>query len=57
MIFGETSNLFLLSDALFAEYESRGLEFHEPLADTDGGLRAFELKDYDGYVLYFGKPL
>ena len=44
-------------DALFAEYQSRGLEFHEPLADTDDGLRAFELTDYDGYVLCFGKPL
>ena len=44
-------------DALFAEYQSRGLEFHEPLEDTDDGLRAFELKDHDGYVLCFGKPL
>ena len=44
-------------DALFAEYQSRGLAFHEPLADTDDGLRAFELKDHDGYVLCFGKPL
>ena len=44
-------------DALFAEFESRGLTFHEPLADTDDGLRAFELKDHDEYVLCFGKPL
>ena len=44
-------------DALFAEYQVRGLEFHEPLTDTDDGLRTFELKDYDGYVLCFGKPL
>ena len=44
-------------DALYAEYQSRGLAFHEPLADTDDGLRAFELKDHDGYVLCFGKPL
>ena len=44
-------------DALFAEYQSRGLEFHEPLADTDDGLRAFELKDRDGYVLCFAQPL
>ena len=44
-------------DALYAEYQSRGLEFHEPLADTDDGLRAFELKDYDGYVLCFGRSL
>ena len=44
-------------DALFAEYQSRGLAFHETLADTSDGLRAFELKDYDEYVLCFGKPL
>ena len=44
-------------DALFAEYQSHGLTFHEPLANTDDGLRAFELKDHDGYVLCFGKPL
>ncbi|MCY4568407.1 MAG: hypothetical protein OXD49_08905, partial [Candidatus Poribacteria bacterium] len=44
-------------DALFAEFQSRGLEFHEPLADTEDGLRAFELKDHNGYVLCFGKPL
>ena len=44
-------------DALFAEYQSRGLPFHEPLADTSDGLRAFEVKDYDGYVLCFGKPI
>ena len=44
-------------DGLFAEFESRGLAFHEPLANTEDGLRAFELKDWDAYVLCFGKPL
>ncbi len=44
-------------DALFAEYQSRGLAFHEPLADTDDGLRAFEVKDHDGYVLCFAQPI
>ena len=44
-------------DALFAEYQARGLAFHETLADTSDGLRAFELKDHDGYVLCFGKSL
>lgn len=50
--------LFLVSDpdALFVEFQSRGLEFHEPLTDTDDGLRGFELMDYDGYVFCFGKP-
>ena len=44
-------------DALAAEYASRRLEFWEPLADTDDGLRGFALKDADGYVLFFGHPL
>ena len=44
-------------DALFAEFQLRELAFHEPLADTDDGLRAFEIKDHDRYVLCFGKPL
>ena len=44
-------------DALYAEYQSRGLAFHEPLADTSDGLRAFELKDHDGYVLCFELPI
>ena len=51
---------FILSsdpDALFAEFHARSLDFHETLADTSDGLRAFELKDLDGYVLCFGKPL
>jgi catechol 2,3-dioxygenase-like lactoylglutathione lyase family enzyme len=43
-------------DALAAEFASRGVEFSEPLKDTDDGLRGFELKDADGYVLFFGRP-
>jgi catechol 2,3-dioxygenase-like lactoylglutathione lyase family enzyme len=43
-------------DALAAEYASRQVEFSEPLKDTDDGLRGFELKDADGYVLFFGRP-
>jgi hypothetical protein len=43
-------------DALAAEYSSRNIEFSEPLTDTDDGLRGFELKDVDGYVLFFGRP-
>jgi len=54
---GERSSLFSMSDALFAEFQSHGLAFHEPLTDTADGLRAFELKDHDGYVLCFGKPI
>jgi catechol 2,3-dioxygenase-like lactoylglutathione lyase family enzyme len=43
-------------DALAAEYASNRVEFSEPLKDTDDGLRGFELKDADGYVLFFGRP-
>ena len=43
-------------DALAAEFTSRGVIFSEPLKDTDDGLRGFELKDTDGYVLFFGRP-
>jgi len=43
-------------DALAAEFASRGVEFSVPLKDTDDGLRGFEVKDTDGYVLFFGRP-
>ena len=43
-------------DALAAEFASRNVEFSEPLKDTDDGLCGFELKDADGYVLFFGRP-
>jgi catechol 2,3-dioxygenase-like lactoylglutathione lyase family enzyme len=43
-------------DALAAEFSSRDVEFSEPLKNTDDGLRGFELKDVDGYVLFFGRP-
>jgi catechol 2,3-dioxygenase-like lactoylglutathione lyase family enzyme len=42
-------------DALAAEFASRNIEFSEPLTDTDDGLRGFELKDANGYVLFFGR--
>lgn len=43
-------------DALAAEFATRDIEFFEPLKDTHDGLRGFELKDADGYVLFFGRP-
>ena len=43
-------------DALAAEFASRNVELSVPLRDTDDGLRGFELKDADGYVLFFGRP-
>jgi catechol 2,3-dioxygenase-like lactoylglutathione lyase family enzyme len=44
-------------DALAAELAERGAEFSKPLADTHDGLRGFEIRDPDGYVLFFGRPL
>jgi hypothetical protein len=40
-------------DALAAEFSSRNVGFSVPLKDTHDGLRGFELKDLDGYVLFF----
>jgi catechol 2,3-dioxygenase-like lactoylglutathione lyase family enzyme len=42
-------------DALAAEYASRKVEFFQPLQDTDDGLRGFEIKDADGYLLFLGR--
>jgi catechol 2,3-dioxygenase-like lactoylglutathione lyase family enzyme len=44
-------------DALAAEFASRGVTFSAPLHDNQDRLRGFELKDADGYVLFFGRPL
>ncbi len=44
-------------DSLSAEFDSRDVEFSKPLKDTHDGLRGFEVKDADGYVLFFGRPL
>ena len=41
-------------DALAAEFLSRNVEFFQALADNDDGLRGFEVKDADGYMLFFG---
>jgi catechol 2,3-dioxygenase-like lactoylglutathione lyase family enzyme len=42
-------------DALAAEFASRNVEFFEPVKDTHDGLRGFEVKDADGYLLFFGR--
>ena len=43
-------------EALATELRARDVTFATPLADTDDGLRGFELTDHDGYVLFFGRP-
>jgi len=42
-------------DALAAEFASRGVVFSAPMRDRDDGLRGFEIKDLDGYGLFFGR--
>ena len=45
-------------DALAAEFASRSVEFFVPLQDnTEDGLRGFEIKDADGYLLFFGRTI
>ena len=44
-------------DALAAEFASRGVEFLLPLQDTPDNLRGFELRDVNGYILFFGRPI
>jgi len=41
-------------DALATEFSSRNVEFFLPLSEGDDGLRGFEVKDADGYLLFFG---
>ena len=46
-------------DALAAEFSSRNVEFFKSIKDSengDDGLRGFEVKDADGYILFFGRP-
>jgi len=43
-------------DGLYDELVTRGATVHREIEDTDDGLRAFEIRDLDGYVLCFGRP-
>jgi catechol 2,3-dioxygenase-like lactoylglutathione lyase family enzyme len=43
-------------DGLAAEFTSRNVEFVVPLQNNHDGLRGFEVKDVNGYVLFFGRP-
>jgi len=44
-------------DGLASELAARGVELHAPLENRDDQLRGFEVRDPDGYVLFFGRPL
>ena len=44
-------------DALYKEFLGRKVPMHRELANTDDGLRTFEITDNNGYVLCFGCPV
>ena len=45
-------------DALAAEFTARKIDFFKPLeSNGDDGLYGFEIKDADGYILFFGRTL
>ncbi|HEX5227618.1 MAG TPA: VOC family protein [Bryobacteraceae bacterium] len=44
-------------DALYREFLGREVPLHRELANTNDGLRAFEIADNNGYILCFGRPV
>jgi catechol 2,3-dioxygenase-like lactoylglutathione lyase family enzyme len=44
-------------DSLYQEFLGKNVPMHRQLANTNDGLRAFEVADNNGYVLCFGRPL
>ena len=49
---GTRTSKFPIRTRWQAEFSSRNVEFSVPLKDTEDGLRGFELKVADGYVLF-----
>ncbi len=43
-------------DKLFDEYNANDVSFSKSIHDNSDNLRGFEIKDADGYVLFFGRP-
>lgn len=43
-------------EALAAEFIDHGTALNTPLRDTEDGLRGFEVRDPDGYTIFFGRP-
>jgi hypothetical protein len=44
-------------DALFQELAYRDVEFAAQLGNNTDNLRGFEVRDPNGYIIYFGRPL
>ena len=43
-------------DTLYEEFVSRDVDFKMPLCDNSDNLRGFEVRDINGYIVYFGRP-
>ena len=43
-------------DRLYEEFAARDVYFVLPLCDNSDDLRGFEVRDINGYVIYFGRP-
>lgn len=51
------ASVFVENPDAVAEEFTQKTKLRTELADTDDGLRGFEVEDPDGYVLFFGRPL
>ncbi len=45
-----------LASELAARFPNGSAAFTSPLQDTHDGLRGFEIRDPNGYILFFGRP-
>ena len=52
-----TTNKQRLLTQLFAAYKNRGVEIVSPPRDRPWGLRQFEIRDCDGYLLTFAAEI
>lgn len=43
-------------DALYEEYSARNVDFRVTLGNNSDNLRGFEVRDVNGYIIYFGRP-
>ncbi|MCB0211384.1 MAG: GNAT family N-acetyltransferase [Anaerolineae bacterium] len=44
-------------DDLFRRYQAEGVHIHRRVADYPWGMREFEIKDCNGYLIRFGTPI
>ena len=44
-------------DTLYDEFLARNVDFKMQLCNNSDNLRGFEVRDINGYIIYFGRPL